>query len=178
MNGRRGHGVIIGPGSCITFAREGYRFFDFKLRDIIESLMNPHLWSFVFKNFRMSMNELYRDLNARTFVRSGQKLIPSLRANMVENSFAGVMGQIFGKNGEAVTDYVLERKTLNGKVLNIRNAPSPACTASLAIAEIVTDAAQEDFNWSKDMGSADFDLPREVPIEENSFLLKRAAERM
>ena len=39
------------------------------------------------------------------------------------------------------------RKCMGGRVLNVRNAPSPACTASLAIAENVVDIAAEDFGW-------------------------------
>lgn len=34
---------------------------------------------------------------------------------------------------------------MGGAVLNVRNAPSPACTASLAIAEQVVDVAETDF---------------------------------
>lgn len=55
------------------------------------------------------------------------------------------MAQVFEADGTAAKDYVFERKCLDGKVLNLRNAPSPACTASLAIAERVMDIADEDF---------------------------------
>ena len=59
------------------------------------------------------------------------------------------MAQVFEADGSAAKDYVFERKCLNGKVLNVRNAPSPACTASLAIAEQVVDVAEADFGWKK-----------------------------
>jgi 2-hydroxyglutarate dehydrogenase len=68
---------------------------------------------------------------------------------MVEPSFTGVMSQVFQDGGIAASDYILERKVLGGTTLNVRNAPSPACTASLAIAEMVADIAAEDFQWSK-----------------------------
>ena len=42
---------------------------------------------------------------------------------------------------------MLERNVMGGSVLNVRNAPSPAATASFAIAEMVTDAAESDFKW-------------------------------
>ena len=57
------------------------------------------------------------------------------------------MAQVFEANGEAAKDYIYERKCMGGRVLNVRNAPSPACTASLAIAENVVDIAAEDFGW-------------------------------
>lgn len=52
------------------------------------------------------------------------------------------MAQVFEADGTAAKDYIFERKCLDGTVLNVRNAPSPACTASLAIAEQVRRAGR------------------------------------
>ena len=79
----------------ITFAREGYKFFDTDLFDLYEFATNMAFWQFAFKNFSLSMGELYRDLNKSAFLRSGQKFIPCLRDDMVEPSFSGIMSQVF-----------------------------------------------------------------------------------
>ncbi|KAI8388505.1 FAD dependent oxidoreductase [Radiomyces spectabilis] len=142
---RRGHQLIVGPGACITFSREGYKFFDFKLQDVLDIFTNGAFWSFAFKNIGLSLGELYRDLNKRAFLKSGQKIIPSLRGDMVEPSFAGVMAQVFEPGGIAASEYIVERNVMDGLVLNLRNAPSPAATAALAIAEILADTAEQDF---------------------------------
>jgi 2-hydroxyglutarate dehydrogenase len=111
---------------------------------------------------------------------------------MVEESFTGVMAQVFERDGSAAKDYLFERNVrvgvtrrprrpmhaplgapasswrhstrvhtardlppshplqcLDGTTMHVRNAPSPACTASLAIAEHVVDTASVDFGWSK-----------------------------
>ena len=60
------------------------------------------------------------------------------------------MAQVFDENGAAAKDYIYERKCMEGRVLNVRNAPSPACTASLAIAENVVALAAEDFGWAEE----------------------------
>jgi 2-hydroxyglutarate dehydrogenase len=57
------------------------------------------------------------------------------------------MAQVFLPDGSAAKDYIFERKLLDGKVLSLRNAPSPAATASLAIAEKLVTLAEEDFAW-------------------------------
>ena len=44
---------------------------------------------------------------------------------------------------------ILERKMLNGTTLNVRSAPTPACTASLAIAQEVVEMAAKDFDWGE-----------------------------
>ena len=93
------------------------------------------------------MGELWKDLNKAAFLRDAQKLVPSLTADMVEESFTGVMAQVFLPDGSAAKDYIFERGTLGGRALHVRNAPSPACTASLAIAEQVVDVAEKDFGW-------------------------------
>ncbi|ORZ15649.1 FAD dependent oxidoreductase [Absidia repens] len=146
---RRGHQLIIGPGACFTMSREGYRFFDFNLRDVWDNLTNFQFWAFAFKNIGLSFNELYRDINKRAFLQSANKIMPGLRSDMVELSFAGVMSQVFENGGIAAQDFIIERNVMGGSILNVRNAPSPAATASLAIGEMIADAADEDFGFKK-----------------------------
>ena len=147
VNERRGHQMIIGPGACITFSREGYRFSDIHLRDIWDFACNGHLWAFIVRNPLFSLSELYKDVNKAAFLRDAQKLVPSLTADMVEPSFTGVMAQVFEADGSAAKDYIFERGCMGGRALHLRNAPSPACTASLAIAETVVEIAAQDFGW-------------------------------
>ncbi len=104
---------------------------------------------FALTNFNLAFGEMYRDLNKKAFIAEAQKLIPTLTEDMVEDSFAGVMAQVFQDDGKSAADFVFERKRLGGTTLNVRNAPSPACTASLAIAEEIVDQAAQDFNWTK-----------------------------
>jgi len=47
---------------------------------------------------------------------------------------AGVRAQALTRTGELVDDFVIERR---GRVVHVRNAPSPGATSSLAIAEHV-----------------------------------------
>lgn len=140
--------MIVGPGACLTFSREGYAFFDINFRDLFDSLSNMNFWAFALKNPGLSIGELYKDMNKRAFLRQAQAYMPGLTEDMVEESFSGVMSQVFENGGIAAGDYILERKVMDGKVLNVRNAPSPACTASLAIAEMLIDTATEDFGWT------------------------------
>jgi 2-hydroxyglutarate dehydrogenase len=98
-------------------------------------LNNPGFTKFVLKNFGLSVEQMYKDLIRSAFLKGARKLVPPLNSDMMEPSFSGVMSQVFESDGTAAADYILERNKLSGKVLNLRSAPSPACTASLAIAE-------------------------------------------
>ena len=115
------------------------------LRDLWDFATNGGLWAFVAKNPALSLGELWKDVNKAAFLRDARKLVPSVTEDMVEPSFTGVMAQVFESDGSAAKDYVFERGCLGGTVLNVRNAPSPACTASLAIAEQIVDVAEQDF---------------------------------
>jgi 2-hydroxyglutarate dehydrogenase len=147
VNERRGHQMIIGPGACITFSREGYSFFQLSPRDLWNALTNTGFLRFAITNPSLSIGEVYKDLNRAAFLREAQKLVPSLRDDMVEESFAGVMAQVFMPDGKPAKDYIFERGLLGNTTLALRNAPSPAATASLAIAERLVDLAAEDFKW-------------------------------
>jgi 2-hydroxyglutarate dehydrogenase len=104
-------------------------------------------WKFAVKNPSLSAGELYKDLNKAAFLADARKLVPAVTDDMVEESFTGVMAQVFEADGTAAKDYIYEEGCLGGKVFNVRNAPSPACTASLAIAENVVTAAAKSFGW-------------------------------
>ena len=52
--------------------------------------------------------------------------------------------------GHLVEDFVFDQGSglLGSRMLHVRNAPSPAATSSLAIAEMVADKAKEVFQWT------------------------------
>ena len=154
VNERRGHQMIVGPGACPTFSREGYGFFDFRLRDVWSSLTNVGFMRFALTYPSFSLGELYKDLSRAAFLREARKLVPSLTDDMVEESFAGVMAQVFLPDGSAAKDFIYERGLLGNTTLSLRNAPSPAATSSLAIAERLVDMAQEDFRWAPEPAAA------------------------
>ena len=149
VNSERGAQMIVGPGATICFQKDGYQFFDVSLSHVFDVLRNRGFWNFALNNVNMSLKELYRDLNKEAFVAEARKLVPSVTSDMVEESFAGVMAQVFHADGNAASDYIFERKMLNGTTLHLRNAPSPAATSSLAIARHITNLAEEDFAWVK-----------------------------
>lgn len=154
VNERRGHQMIVGPGACIAFSREGYKMTDVSIADLWDYATNGGLWRFALANPRLSLGELWKDFNKHAFMKEARKLVPSVTDDMVEESFTGVMAQVFGPDGKAAKDFIFERGAMGGTTLNVRNAPSPAATSSLAIAEHVVNIAEEDFGWKQGKGTA------------------------
>lgn len=54
------------------------------------------------------------------------------------------------RDGQLIEDFVFTQGEgeLGERVLHVRNAPSPAATSSLAIAEMVVDKARDSFGWT------------------------------
>ena len=60
---------------------------------------------------------------------------------------AGVRAQALDNNGQLVDDFIFDSGPghIGSRTLHVRNAPSPACTSSLAIAKVVTNEAKRVF---------------------------------
>lgn len=133
-------GVEAGPNAVLAFAREGYRMSDVSIRDMIETLTYRGFWSFFLRNPAMCWDEFIRSLSKALFCRSLQRLVPDLREDDLVHGQSGVRAQALSPFGELVQDFYFVRQT---RALHVLNAPSPAATASLAIATDVIDMAAD-----------------------------------
>lgn len=131
--------VLVGPNAVLAFAREGYRFGDVSPRDLWGTVRYPGFRHLARAHWRTGVDEIARSLSHRRFVAAAQRYVPDLRAEDVvrgRSGRAGVRAQAVGPGGELVDDFHI---TQRGRVVNVRNAPSPAATSSLAIGESISD---------------------------------------
>jgi len=128
--------VMVGPNAVLALAREGYGWGTVSLGDLREALVWPGFRRFARQHWRTGALETAGSLSRRMFVAAARRYVPELTAADVVPGPRGVRAQALGRNGELVDDF---RMTKRGNVLAVRNAPSPAATSSLAIAEHVVD---------------------------------------
>jgi (S)-2-hydroxyglutarate dehydrogenase len=133
-------GVEVGPNAVLALSREGYRRTDFSLRDTIETLTYRGFWRFFLRHPRLCWDELKPTLSREMFVRSLQRLVPDLRSDDLIPGGSGVRAQALSPAGDLVQDFCFVRQRA---ALHVLNAPSPAATASLAIADHIVDQVQE-----------------------------------
>lgn len=126
--------VLVGPNAVLALAREGYRWRDVKAADVWSTLSYRGFWALARSNWRSGVDEMRRSLSRSAFVAEAQRYVPALQADGVTRAHAGVRAQALGADGSLVDDFVIEQ---SGRVLAVRNAPSPAATSSLAIARYV-----------------------------------------
>jgi L-2-hydroxyglutarate oxidase len=131
------HGEVeAGPNAVLALKREGYRHRDVSVRDIGQMIRYPGFWNMVKRYWKTGMGELYRSLSKQAFLRALQRLIPELRSEDIRPAGAGVRAQALGRDGSLVDDFSIVSAP---RMVHVLNAPSPAATASLRIAQAIVD---------------------------------------
>jgi L-2-hydroxyglutarate oxidase LhgO len=85
---------------------------------------------------KVGAEEYFRSWSKRAFARSLQKLVPEITEADLVPGGTGVRAQALSHDGKLIDDF---RFAHARGVLHVCNVPSPAATASLAIAKYVTD---------------------------------------
>ncbi len=126
--------VHVGPNAVLALALEGYRWSDVSFRDIARMARWPGAWQLARRHWRSGIDEVAGSLSKRRYLASVRAYLPDLELSDLLRSTSGVRAQAVRRDGSLEDDFVLRA---DGHVLLVRNAPSPAATASLAIAEHV-----------------------------------------
>lgn len=129
-------GVHAGPNAVLALAREGYTWRDVDARDVADALTWPGLWRMSARHLVPGAREVARSLSRRSFARSLAQLVPALGVEDLEPAPAGVRAQAVARDGRLVDDFLVER---TARQVHVLNAPSPAATAALEIADHVVD---------------------------------------
>lgn len=124
--------VLVGPNAVLGLAREGYRPTRVSLRDTVDTVGSMTFLALARRNWRAGLKELNYAVNRRAFVAAARRYVPDLTDRDIERAGTGVRAQAVSSSGALVDDFALAD---SGGVLSVRNAPSPAATSSLAIAE-------------------------------------------
>lgn len=127
-------GVTVGPNAVIGLAREGYPRLSVNLRDICDFASFPGFWKTVLANRASALSELRSSLSKRNYLQQCRKYCPSLELDDFQQSEAGIRAQAVKSDGTLIHDFVFAE---TGRMLHVCNAPSPAATSSLPIADMI-----------------------------------------
>ncbi len=130
---RRVDGEIeAGPNAVLAWAREGYRRSSVNIGDLWQMATFGGFWRMASRHWKQALSEYRRSFSRRAFVSTLQKLVPSVTVGDLEAGGCGVRAMALAKDGELVDDFRIVR---TGNVIHVLNAPSPAATACLSIAD-------------------------------------------
>ncbi|HEV7885254.1 MAG TPA: L-2-hydroxyglutarate oxidase, partial [Solirubrobacteraceae bacterium] len=100
----------------------------------------PGTWRMARRWWRTGYGELRLATSRQAFAAAAARYVPEIRAEDLRPAFGGVRAQAVARDGALVDDFVL---SATPRAIHVRNAPSPAATSSLALAERIADAADE-----------------------------------
>ncbi len=124
--------VDIGPNAVLALAREGYRRRDVSWGQLSRLARSAAFHRLARQNWRAGLRELRGSVSRRAFLAEARSYLPWLSPGDVMAAPAGVRAQAVDPDGSLVDDFRIHQA---GPVTAVRNAPSPAATASMAIAE-------------------------------------------
>ena len=137
---RRHDGAVwAGPNAVLALARDGYKRYDFDLREMLAIARHSGFRRLARRFWRMGLAEQWRDLSKGAFANELRRYLPELRDDQLRFGPSGVRAQAIDPDGTLVDDFRLGGSR---RIVHVRNAPSPAATASLAIARVLADELQ------------------------------------
>ena len=90
------------------------------------------------RHWNDGLKEMHRALSKAAFLKALNRLIPSLTGSDIQASRSGIRAQAVDIKGQLVDDFVLKQ---GAAAFHVLNAPSPAATSSLAIADEILNQA-------------------------------------
>ncbi len=128
--------VLLGPTALLAGARDAYRLARVRRADLGATLRWPGTRRLARRWWRTGAREIASAASRRIVVRDLARYVPAIGLDDVEPGPSGVRAQAVGRDGALLDDFAFAE---TAHALHVVNAPSPAATASLAIAGLVAD---------------------------------------
>jgi L-2-hydroxyglutarate oxidase len=132
--------VLLGPSALLVGARDGYSLRTLRAGDIRDTVTWPGTWRMMARWWRTGVSELRLAASRDAFAAQASRYVPGVRGEDLLPAFGGVRAQAVARDGRLVDDFLLSGTP---RAIHVRNAPSPAATSSLALADLIVDAADE-----------------------------------
>jgi L-2-hydroxyglutarate oxidase len=135
--------VTVGPNAVLGLKREGYGQINLDMTDIFEMIRFPGFWRLLKENLSSGFYEMKDSVYKPGYLERVRKYCPDLVLSDLKPYPAGIRAQAVLADGSLVHDFLFAQSP---RSLHVCNAPSPAATSALPIAEHLKDKTIEMFN--------------------------------
>lgn len=125
-------GITVGSNAVLSLSREGYSRGAVRPADVANYMAFPGFWKFARGHRRAGAVELRNSLWKRGYLRECRKYGPSLQLSDLIRHGVGIRAQTLVADGTMVDDFLFAETP---RTLHVCNAPSPAATSAMPIAE-------------------------------------------
>lgn len=126
--------VTVGPNAVLAFAREGYQKMDFSFDDTSEILTYSGFWPLVKNHFKSGLQETKNSLFKSGYLKLVKKYCPQIEICDLQPHPSGIRAQAVTLDGKLMHDFCFVESDFT---LHVGNAPSPAATSAIPIAEAI-----------------------------------------
>jgi (S)-2-hydroxyglutarate dehydrogenase len=133
--------VRVGPSALLVGARDAYRLARTTPRELARIAGWAGTWRLLRRWPGGAARELLLAASDRAFARAAARLVPGIAAGDLRPGPVGVRAQAVDRRGTLVDDFAISR---TARTVHVRNAPSPAATSALALAELIVARAMRD----------------------------------
>ncbi|KKC35956.1 hydroxyglutarate oxidase [Devosia epidermidihirudinis] len=135
------HGELtLGPNAVLGLAREGYPKRSFDFDDALALATFPGFWNVAKNQWRSGLDEFANSIFKRRYLKACQKYCPGLELSDLVERPAGIRAQAVARDGTMAQDFLFNQSP---RTLHVGNAPSPAATSAIPIAEMIVSKALE-----------------------------------
>jgi len=124
--------TTVGPNAVLTTGREAYNSLFSTDAEWLHLFAHGDVWKLLWRYRRAAVKELYSSLSKTHYARLVSRYCPGITAADFLPYRAGIRAQAVDSNGVLVHDFKFVEST---HALHVGNAPSPAATSALPIAD-------------------------------------------
>lgn len=128
--------VRVGPGAIVALGREAYGRSAISWGDTRDMLASGAFWRMAGRHWRTGVKELGVFASTSILARQASAYLPGIETGDLRVDGGGIRAQAVDARGNLLDDFVIHG---SDRIYHVLNAPSPAATASLAIADELAD---------------------------------------
>ncbi|MFD6398625.1 L-2-hydroxyglutarate oxidase [Nocardia sp. NPDC060249] len=128
--------LTVGPNAVLGLSREGYRKGSVNRRDAVDVLSFAGVRRVARDHLATGIRELRNSVFKRGYLAECRKYCPELGTGDLLPHRAGIRAQAVLRDGTLVHDFLIERTP---RSIHVLNAPSPAATSAMPIAEYLVE---------------------------------------
>jgi L-2-hydroxyglutarate oxidase len=132
-------GMTVGPSAMLALHREAYKKYAVSVSDLRDMAGYRGLWRLLMRYPQAGAREFVYAVSRRAYLGAVQKYCPALELSDLGDHQCGVRAQAVSPEGYLIHDFLIQR---TARMTHVCNAPSPAATASLPIADFVIDGLE------------------------------------
>lgn len=126
--------VTVGPNAVLALSKEGYDWSCVRVTDLLELCAFRGFWALLWRYRQSGLAELGNSLLKSRYLAQIRKYCPQITMADLLPYRSGVRAQAVNAKGELLHDFVFVETP---RSLHLGNAPSPAATSAMPIAEAI-----------------------------------------